>query len=446
MHQGACAVREVDLETSLRAFHPLPMGVAVWQLQDAGEVRSLRFVGVNPAAERELRAPLGFAVGKPITECFPKLLDTPIPEQYEASLFRASPETFGEFDYGDSRIPEGVFWVDCFPVARPMCRAWRRKHHRTQAHDSGSGPRLQLLHRITLFLNDAPTALEAAQFCIDEICAQIGWPVGRFFLSDDSFRFAISAQPGVALQRSAVVSRLSAKPPNCTNSNVTNRLALEYRTIQGQKAGLTKSVGFKVVENDFLRGVLEFSSESCAPLDEHIFRAISNIGFQLGQVFARERLGRRYGRLQELHAVEGCGSRCDFEGIVQRQSVVYPTAVASLETHRRSRKAIVASSKDIVESTIQMRKHLDELQAARGQADCVVIATRSAEIESAGSPFTLRRFSRRLASRTRDDCQSATPAQNSHPTATGEIPYPLLNVEAGFSPRAPSLAPPAEPR
>ena len=143
--------------------------------------------------------------------------------------------------------------------------------------------------------------------------------------------------------------------------NVTNRLTLEYRTLQGQKAGLTKSVGFKVVENKFLRGVLEFSSESSAPLDEHIFRAISNIGFQLGQVFAQERLRERHRRLQKLmlsrDADHDAISRVLFSGKASLSA-----EVASLETLRRSQKALAASAKDIVESTYQMRKHLDELR------------------------------------------------------------------------------------
>src|SRR5579864_3165177 len=116
MHQGACTVHEVDLHTSLNAFRGLPTGVAVWQLRDAKDVRSLRLVGDNPAAERELRAPLAFAVGKSITECFPKLLDTPVPERYRRVVLSGKPDTFGEFEYQDARIPGGVFWVDCFPL------------------------------------------------------------------------------------------------------------------------------------------------------------------------------------------------------------------------------------------------------------------------------------------------------------------------------------------
>src|ERR1700755_2074813 len=185
MHQGACTAREVDLETSLRAFHTLPTGVAVWQLRDVRDARSLRFVGVNPAFERELRTPIGFAIGKSITECFPRFLETPVPERYRQVVLSGKPDTFGELTYADSRIPEGTFWIDCFPLPdRCVGVALENITERKRA-TQGQSRALQLLHRITLFLNDAPTVLAAAQFCVDEICKQIDWPVGRFFMSDE---------------------------------------------------------------------------------------------------------------------------------------------------------------------------------------------------------------------------------------------------------------------
>jgi hypothetical protein len=360
MYQGACTVHEVDLHTSLNAFRNLPTGVAVWQLRDSKDVKSLRLVGVNPAAERELRAPLGFAVGKSIAECFPKLLETPIPEQYRRVILSGKPHTFGELEYRDARIPGGVFWLDCFPlpdrcvgVALENITEQKRT---AQAQDCA----LELLHRVTLFLNDRPTVLEAAQFCVDEVCKQTGWPVGRFFLSDDTSPSRFLPNP-VWHFNDPHRFRAFRKATELYESDLKNKLSLEYRTLQGQKAGLTKSVGFSVVDNDFLRGVLEFSSEVIEPLDEHIFRAISNVGYQLGQVVARERLARENSRAQELmlsreahhHAV----LKILFSGPSSLSGVV-----DVLESKKRTHRAIARSSKAVLESTRQMRQHLDELK------------------------------------------------------------------------------------
>jgi hypothetical protein len=360
MHQGACTLHEVDLHTSLNAFRGLPVGVAVWQLRDTNDVRSLRLVGVNPAAERELRAPLAFAVGKSISNSFPKLLDTPVPERYRRVVLSGKPYTFGELEYHDARIPEGVFWVDCFPLPDQCVGVALENITERKRMTQAQGRALQLLHRITVFLNDAPSVLGAAQYCVDEICVQIGWPVGRLFLSDDMSPSRFLPNP-VWHFSDPTRFRAFRKATEMYECDLTNKLALEYRTLQGRQAGLTKSVGFSIVENDFLRGVLEFSSEGWEPLDEHIFRAISNVGYQLGQVFARERLAREYSRSQKLmqsreahhHAV----SKILFSGPGSLSSVV-----ELLESKRRTPRAIARSSTEVLESTRQMRQHLDELK------------------------------------------------------------------------------------
>jgi hypothetical protein len=360
MHQGACTVAEVDLDTSLRAFRGLPTGVAVWRLQDSRNIRSLKLVGVNPACERELRAPMSFAVGKSIADCFPKLLDTPVPERYRKVILSGKPDTFGEFTYRDDRVPEGVFWVDCFPLPDACVGVAIENITESKRMIQAQCGALRLLHRITLFLNDAPTVLDAAQFCVDEICTHIGWPVGRFFLSHETSPSRFVPNP---VWHFSDRQRFNAfrKATELYEFDLSNRLALEYRTIQGQKAGLVKSVGFSVVENEFLRGVLEFSSESFDPLDEHTFRAISNIGFQLGQVFARERIARKFDSIHEQML-----SRDAHHGVISNILFTGKTslaaAAASLESQREARRVLRASTKDLTESSRQMRKQLDELR------------------------------------------------------------------------------------
>src|ERR1700744_2291727 len=147
MHQGACAVQRIDLHASLNAFRNLPTGVAVWKLRDSRDLRIFRLVGANPAAERELRSPLGFAVGKPITDCFPKLLETPVPELYRRVILSGKPDTFGEFEYCDARIPKGVFWIDCFPLPDRCVGVALENITERKRTTQAQGRALQLLHR-----------------------------------------------------------------------------------------------------------------------------------------------------------------------------------------------------------------------------------------------------------------------------------------------------------
>jgi hypothetical protein len=360
MHQGACAVREVDLATTLRAFQKLPVGIAVWQLRDVDDVRSLRFVGSNPAAERELRAPVGFAVGKPITQCFPKLLDTRVPEFCRRAVLTGKPGTLGEVAYRDAHIPAGVFWMDCFPL--PERCAGIALENITQPKDLvGNQLRaLLLLNRITVFLSDAPTALAAAQFCVDEICAQIGWPVGRFFLSDELSPSRFLPNPVWHLS-DAPRFRAFRKATEMYELDLSNKLALQHRTTQGKKARLSRSVGFSVVENDSLHGVMEFSSEDLLPLDEHVFRAISNIGFQLGQVFARERLVRQHRRTREKMLAQKAHHDAMFKIFFPGPGSL-PGVVGVLESGKRAHRAFAKSSKKLLATTRQTRRHLAELK------------------------------------------------------------------------------------
>jgi hypothetical protein len=360
MHQGACTVREVDLKTSLLAFHDLPVGVAILQLPNPKDVRSLRLIGANEAAERELRSPIGLAVGKSITETFPKFLDTPVAERYRQVALSGKPDTFGEFTYQDPRIPEGVFWIDCFPLPDRCVGVAVENITDRKRETQGQKSALQLLHRITLFLNDAPTVLDAAQFCVDEICTQIGWPVGRFFVSDEMHPSHFLPNPVWHLSDPCRFKAFK-RATELYEFDLTSKFALKHRTLQGQKAGLARSVGFSVVENDFLRGVLEFSSEDSTPLDEHVFRAISNVGFQLGQVIARERLAREYSRVQELMLSREAHHRAVSKILFGGPGSIAAT-VDFLESKKRAHQAIEKSSKNVLESVREIRQHLDDLK------------------------------------------------------------------------------------
>ena len=361
MRHGVSVVPASDVDQSLEIFHNLPIGVAVWQLRDPKDVRSFWLVGVNPAAEREARAPLGYAVGKAITENFPKLLATNLPNRWRHVALSGRAETLGEFVYGDSHIAESVFWVECFPlpdhcVGVAMQNITERK--RTAENQIRA---LQLLHSITVHLNGTDTVLEAAQFCVDEICTEIAWPVGRFFLSDDDCPSRFLPNP---VWHFSDTRRFDGfrKATELYERDLSNKLALEYRSIQGKKAGLRRSIGFSVIEDDSLRGVLEFSSEDVTPLDVNLFRAISNVGFQLGQVFARERSGCESSPIQELAVSLDSNQAAIRKVPADGKSSLLATSGFLESQHRAVTQANAALSKEIREAMRMMNQNLDELK------------------------------------------------------------------------------------
>jgi len=358
MQHAACSERKLDLDSTLRMFRELPIGVAVWQLRDPKSVRSFRLIGVNPAAEREVRAQLDYAVGKSITESFPKLLETQLPDRWRRVLLTGKAETLGEFAYGDPRIPEGVFWVECFPLSDECVGVAMENITERKRTAENQFRALQLLSSITVHLNETATVLEAAQFCVDEICAQIKWPVGRFFLSDNDCPSRFLPNPVWHLS-DAHRFHAFRKATELYERDLTNKLALEYRSAQGRRAGLKRSIGFSVRENDFLRGVLEFSSEDAAPLDVNIFRAISNVGFQLGHVFARERIGRESIRdrktmvLRDLDPDAIRKLQADAEWLVS----AVRSSCKTRDSFSQTRKAL---SKELLAVTRELRKGFDE--------------------------------------------------------------------------------------
>lgn len=360
MRHGVSTVPVPDVHQSLQMFHNLPIGVAVWQLRDLKDVRSFWLVGVNPAAEREARAPLGFAVGKFITENLPNLLETNLPDRWRHAVLSGRAETLGECVYGDSRIAEGVFWVECFPLPDHCVGVAMENITERKRTSENQFRALQLLHSITIHLNGTATVLEAAQFCVDHICTEIAWPVGRFFLSDDDCPSRFLPNP---VWHFSDTHRFNAfrKATELYEQDLTNKLALEYRSIQGKKAGLRRSIGFSVIEDDSLRGVLEFSSEHVAPLDVNIFRAISNVGFQLGQVFARTRLGGESSYIQgpmlSLESPQAGVRKVPAGG---KSSVLETSTLGS--QHRAASQANAALSKEIRQAMRMMHHNLDELK------------------------------------------------------------------------------------
>ncbi|HEY2822603.1 MAG TPA: hypothetical protein VGJ06_16270 [Candidatus Acidoferrum sp.] len=363
MRQVTCTLNEVDVNTSLRVFQNLPLAVGVWQLLDPKDVRSLRFIGANLAAERELGAKIGYAVGKPIAECFPNLLGTRAPEIFRRVAISRKPETLGELSYRDARI-DGVFWVECFPLpARCIGLTFENITAHKQLNENQSQA-LGLVHRITVQINESTSVFEAGQFCVDEICTQIGSPVGRMFLTDEtSFsRFL----PNPVWHFSDVPRfRTFRTATELYERDLSNKLALEHRATEARRAGLKRSIGFSILENNLLRGVLEFSWESVTPLDDNFVRAISNAGIQLGRVFERERASRAYECLENRTDDKGEAGRGQPK-IRACSSGADPRSAASLAELRRNRALTRAASQELRESIQHLRSTMAETRRVMG--------------------------------------------------------------------------------
>jgi hypothetical protein len=353
----------VDTSTRLRAFESVPIGLVVWCLEDPTDVRSFRLMDFNQAAERELGASIGDRAGKTIGVVAPMLLKNGVAELLRRVALSGKRETIGELSYGDEGIPESIFWVECFPLPANCVGVAienvteRRKAEQAAARD------LQLLHHITVALNASTDPLDAAQFCLAEVCRQINWPVGRLFLVDEecTTKFLPNSvwhfSDEVRFQGFREVTEMYER-------DLENKFVLEYRVRQGRRAGLTRSVGFSVVEGDWLRAVLEFSSESTTPLDNSSMSLIADIGVQLGRVFERERAARAFASLNERLLRQEQERREANRKLHLCTGKYLPPLRASLATLRaRKRGGSGTGARELANSVRLVQRYLAEMSA-----------------------------------------------------------------------------------
>jgi hypothetical protein len=346
-----------DVTARLETFRNIPVGLVVWQLRDARDARSLRLIDFNGAAEREAGAPIGVHVGQAIADMYPAILETDLLERYRQVIVSGKPMPLGEVCYGDMNIPKSVFWLDCFPLPDNCVGvAFENITERKRREQTKAGA-LRLLHKITVAINGSNIAAEAAQVCLREVCQQIGWPVGRLFLTDEHSATRFVPNP---IWYFSDAHRFAGfrQATEMFEQDLTNKFVLDYRMRQGKKAGLTRSVGFSVLEGNTLRAVLVFSSDTAAPLDEALVSAIGDIGVQLGRVFEREGAALVPERMHWQEAERRSASK-KLRAFTGKYG---PSLKASLEQLRSRKHMAGASSREVASSIKLMQRCLAEMR------------------------------------------------------------------------------------
>ena len=97
-------------------FSGLPVGVVILHLDNPREARSFRIMDLNPAAASLTGATLEDFRGRTLAE-FPKLFETPFPNECLDSLHARKAKNLGEISYGDERVRQGIYSVQVFPLS-----------------------------------------------------------------------------------------------------------------------------------------------------------------------------------------------------------------------------------------------------------------------------------------------------------------------------------------
>ncbi|MDQ3815448.1 MAG: PAS domain S-box protein, partial [Armatimonadota bacterium] len=165
---------------------------------------------------------------------------------------------------------------------------------------------LELLQGIAVAANEASTLEEAAQRCLDKVCAATGWPVGHLYLVEESSRELVPTvlwhlddsalfEP---FRRVTEETRLTAGvglPGRVFESGKpvwVRHIAQELVFVRAALAadlGVKAGFGFPILVGAEVAGVLEFFTREVVAPDESLLEVMTHLGTQLGQVVERQR-------------------------------------------------------------------------------------------------------------------------------------------------------------
>ncbi|MGD1895725.1 MAG: PAS domain S-box protein [Phormidesmis sp.] len=128
---------ERDAQMYADAVRNMQVGLYIWQLEEESQLEkpqseepqseepqlrkpkqlpTLRLIGTNPAAGEFTGVDASKLIGSTLSEIFPALKETDIPETYAQVARTGQPQILGEVIYGDDRVDQGTFMVKAFPL------------------------------------------------------------------------------------------------------------------------------------------------------------------------------------------------------------------------------------------------------------------------------------------------------------------------------------------
>ena len=175
---------------------------------------------------------------------------------------------------------------------------------------------IQLSEEITITANEASTADEAIQICLEKVCNYMKWPVGHVYITDsnetlipskiwylkDTLHFKVfrevteetSFVSGVGLPGRVMAT---GKPAWITDVTLDPNFP---RAKLVKNLGVKAAIGLPVLEGKKVVAVFEFFAEKAIEPDEPTMKALSNLAVQAGRVTERKRAEEAVNNKTEL--------------------------------------------------------------------------------------------------------------------------------------------------
>ncbi|MCH7943219.1 MAG: PAS domain S-box protein [Proteobacteria bacterium] len=162
-----------------------------------------------------------------------------------------------------------------------------------------------LLHRITVAANQANSIEGVLQFCLDEICAVTGWPVGHVYMMVEDSPNKIKSSGLWHIEESnqnAAIKRVTSKTSFIMGKGLISRVLTSgkpdwiadvskdprFRRGKSEKnIGVKARIAFPVLTGKNVAAILEFFAYEAIEPDAHLLDVMAQIGTQLGRVVER---------------------------------------------------------------------------------------------------------------------------------------------------------------
>jgi diguanylate cyclase (GGDEF)-like protein/PAS domain S-box-containing protein len=186
---------------------------------------------------------------------------------------------------------------------------------------------VELLQKITLSANAAPSSREALQECMALVCAHMSWPVGHVYMYDSAARELVPTElwhlDDPALRRAfcdVTASTRFGPGAGLVGRVLKSRKAEWVRDVSeilddpraeiSKTSGIRAQFAFPVLVAAEVVAVLEFFTGQPEPPHERLLTIMGNVGVQLGRAVERER---------HLAAIEALSLTDELTGLCNRR-------------------------------------------------------------------------------------------------------------------------------
>src|SRR6478609_1613736 len=294
--ENASLYREAKRTSALldSLYNSAPIGLGFWD-------RDLRYVRVNNALAVINERPSEDHPGRTFAEVVPHL--APALESIARRVLETSePVTALEMVAGTPSDPTAQrFWLTSYyPVldrdgdALGVGAVIEEVTDRRRAEQ-----RTELQHAVTRILSAADAVDIAVTRVLETLCEALGWDVGCYWPIDPEEPRLTWARPGVRAEGFLEMTRRTPLSPALLPGRVAESGAAEWlpdlsppifpRASVAEAEGLLSGVGFPILIEGQVGGVLEIFSLARRPRDAEIELTLVAIGGQLGQFLRRKR-------------------------------------------------------------------------------------------------------------------------------------------------------------